>query len=293
MTETNTKIVSKDTQIAEKFKNLTNNVLSQISDLTKQGKLQLPPNYSASNAINMMRLQIVDDEKLSKCTLTSVANAMIKMCSWGLNPAKNQCYMIPCDGKLTLFVSYFGYQLIAKRADPNIDEIVADYVTKGEEFLYDYEPGGNFVITKHTRTLETMSSDEYVAGYAIIRYKDGKPPRGLVMTWKDILDSWRMSPMKPVLEDGSLKTNAVHYKSTKDMIKRTLISKITKNIRNSSDDSYLFSEAVEGADLNEKQAESQEIVESKTSSEEIVDIDYSVIGEETGEVTEPDSNVVE
>lgn len=292
MVETNNKIVSKE-KAAPTLKSITDSTITQIMKYTEEKRLNLPANYSAPNAINALKLMIVDDDKLKNCTLPSIANAMLNMCILGLNPAKRQCYPIAYGNKMGLMVSYHGNQLLAMRADPNIKDIVAEVVKEGEEFEFDHDVDGNYKILRHKKTLESMDSEEYVAGYATILYKDGREPKSIVMTWKQILKSWKKSPAKPFLEDGSLKDSSVHSQYTDAMAKRTLINAITKGIRNSADDASLFNEALDAVELDEKQAESQEIVESKTSSEEIVDIDYSVIDEETGEVTEPDSNVVE
>jgi recombination protein RecT len=286
MEETSNKIVSKKKE-APTLKSITDSTITQIMKYTEEKRLNLPADYSAPNAINALKLMIVDDDKLKGCTLPSIANAMLNMCILGLNPAKKQCYPIAYGNKMGLMVSYFGNKLLAMRADPNIKDIIAEVVKEGEIFEFDHDVDGNYKILNHKKTLESIDSDKYVAGYATIFYKDGREPKSIIMTWKQILQAWKKSPAKPFLEDGSLKPSSVHAQYTDDMIKRTLTNAITKGIRNSSDDASLFNEALDAVELDEKQAESQEIVESKTSSEEIVDIDYSVIDEETGEVEEP------
>lgn len=292
MTETNTKIVSKE-KAAPTLKSITDSTITQIMKYTEEKRLNLPADYSAPNAINALKLMIVDDEKLRSCTLPSIANTMLNMCILGLNPAKKQCYPIAYGNKMGLTVSYFGNKLLAMRADPSIKDIVAEVVKEGEDFEFDHDVDGNYKILKHKKTLESMDSDKYVAGYATIFYNDDREPKSIIMTWKQILKSWRKSPAKPFLEDGSLKPSSVHAQYTDDMIKRTLTNAITKGIRNSSDDASLFNEALDAVELDDKQAESQEIIESKTSSEEeIVDIDYSVVDEETGEVQESGDEVV-
>lgn len=56
--------------------------------LESQGNLELPNDYSPSNAMKQAWLQISQDNKLMSCNDTSKANALLDMVTQGLNPAK-------------------------------------------------------------------------------------------------------------------------------------------------------------------------------------------------------------
>ena len=95
-------------------------VAAKIRQFQERGELQLPPNYSAENAMKAawLELQEVKDKEdrpaLSVCTRDSIANALLRMAVQGLNPAKNQCYFVAYGKKLVLMRSYFGSMHVAK-----------------------------------------------------------------------------------------------------------------------------------------------------------------------------------
>lgn len=273
---------AKDNAIVQKLKDTSTSVINQVMEYANNGKLEIPKNYSVGNAVNALRLMIVDDDKLRNCTTASIANAMLNMCILGLNPSKKQCYPIAYGDKLGLMVSYFGNSTIAKRADPTIKDIVADVVKEGEGLEFEHLPGNVYKIKNHTRTLETMDSDKIIAAYATILYNDGKEPVSLVMTWREILQSWKKSTAKPFDEDGNLKPSSTHAQYPEDMAKRTVINKITKMVRNTSDDSSLFEQARKSIDLENAQNEAeQETIENTCSEEEYTDVDYEEFSEDS------------
>lgn len=277
----------KNNAIVQKLKDTSTSVINQVMKYADEGKLEIPKNYSVGNSVNALRLMIMDDDKLRSCTLPSIANAMLNMCILGLNPSKKQCYPIAYGEKLGLMVSYFGNVAIAKRADTTIDDVVADVVKEGETFEFEHLPGNTYKVTKHTRTLESMDSDKILAAYATILYNDGKEPVTLIMTWKEILAAWKKSPAKPFDEDGNLKTSSTHAQYSDDMAKRTVINKITKMVRNTSDDSELFEDARKSVDYESSKNEAEmEVVENTCSEEEYTDVDYVEYDASENEVEE-------
>lgn len=274
---------------------ITNSTLDTIKKYQKEGKLQLPKNYSADNAIKQLQLKIVDDPKLMSCTPASIANTMLNMTILGLNPAKEQCYPIPYGDKAQLFVSYQGRKAIAKRIDPTIKDIIANPVKKGEDFEFEDRLDGSVKIIKHQRTLESMDSKEIIAGYATIIYNDGKENQSLIMTWDKIKESWKMSKVKPIDEKGNIKSDSIHSRFMDEMVKRTLIRAITKSIINSSDDNDLFCDIAKQVEYETDVAEAKQEAKEKTSSnEEVIDVDFKEcdnieIDQETGEVVESDN----
>lgn len=282
------KPMTREQKTAKKLQALTESTVNKIMELESEKKLSLPQNFSAQNAVNAARLIIMDDDKLNSCSTTSIANAMLNMCILGLNPAKKQCYFINYGDRLGLMTSYHGNKMLAMRMNPNIKEIIADVVKEGEVFEFEHLTNGNFKVTKHEKTLESMDSENYVAGYATVFYKDDTEPKTLVMTWKRILKSWEKSTAKPFDENGNLKKNSVHANYTDDMIKRTLINAITKEERMSSTDSDLFTDVANSVALDNKILEAEETIREKTACDEFVDVDFDDVDEESEEVIDID-----
>lgn len=274
---------------------ITNSTLDTIKKYQKEGRLQLPKNYSADNAIKQLQLKIVDDPKLMSCTPASIANTMLNMAILGLNPAKEQCYPIPYGDKAQLFVSYQGRKAIAKRIDPTIKDIIASPVKKGEVFEFEDQLDGSVKILKHQRTLESMDSKDIIAGYATIIYNDGKENQSLIMTWDRIKESWKMSKVKPIDEKGNVKSDSIHSRFMDEMIKRTLIRAITKPIINSSDDNDLFCDIAKQVEYETDAAEAKQEAEEKTASKmDAVDVDFEEyndieVDENTGEVIDSEN----
>lgn len=269
-------------------------VQEQVTNLCNEGKLNLPANYSAGNALKQFQLKVQDDEKLMACTQASLAKAMLDMCVLGLNVSKQQAYIIPYDGRAQLSVSYMGKVAIAKRIDPTIETITARVVKEGEEFDFEDTDDGYSIIKKHKRTLQSLKSKDIEAAYSTIVYNDGKPNKSLIMTFDRIKQSWKQSQLKPVNEDGTLKKGTTHDKFTEDMCCRTVIAAICKSIINTSDDSDLFGSTVQSVSLEETKAQADAEAKEKMGSGEVVDVDFNEVEEkevnqenidpETGEI---------
>lgn len=259
-------------------------VQKQIDQYVQEGRLILPQNYSAGNNLKQLQLKIQDDEKIMACTQASIAKVMLDSCVLGLNISKNQYYVIPYGNKAQLSISYMGKCAISKRIDPNIEDIFARVVKKGEEFDFDDTNDGYSVITKHKRTLASMDSKEYLAAYATIVYKDGMTPKSLIYTWDRIKASWSKSAVHPIDNNGNIKPGTAHAQFTEDMMCRTVVAAICKPIINTSSDADLFGETLQSVDLNETKAQTDAIAEEKTGTGDFIDVDFSEVDEETGEV---------
>ena len=94
--------------------NIVEKVEKRIDELTDKRELELPPNYSASNALRTawLKLQEIKDRKgnnvLDSCSDSSIGDALFKMVTMGLNPSKDQCYFIAYGPKLFCQPGYFG-----------------------------------------------------------------------------------------------------------------------------------------------------------------------------------------
>lgn len=271
-------------------------VQDQVTNLCREGKLNLPANYSSGNALKQFQLKVQDDEKLMACTQASLAKAMLDMCVLGLNISKAQCYCIPYGNKAQLSVSYLGKVAIAKRIDPTIETITGRVVKEGEEFDFDDTDDGYSIIKKHKRTLASMKSKDIEAAYATIVYNDGKPNKSLIMTFDRIKESWKMSTAKPIDNEGNVKAGSTHDKFMDDMAVKTVIAAICKPIISTSSDADLFGSTVQSVTLEETKAQADAEAKEKMGSGEVVDVDFSDVEEtsispeqidfETGEILE-------
>lgn len=278
----------KPTSAIQKLNSITLAVQSQIENYCKEGKLNLPQNYSVGNALKQAQLKIQDTPELMECTQASLAKCLLDMAVLGLNVSKQQAYFINYGGRAQLSVSYMGRVAIAKRIDPTIETITARVVKEGEEFEFDDTDNGYSTIIKHKRTLQSLKSKNIEAAYSTIVYNDGKPNKSLIMTFDRIKQSWKQSQLKPVNEDGTLKKGTTHDKFTEDMCCRTVIAAICKSIINTSDDSDLFGSTVQSVTLEETKAQADAEAKEKMGSGEVVDVDFNEVDEKETEATKID-----
>lgn len=254
-------------------------VTARIQDLQSKGRLDMPEDYSAGNALQSAWLiiqQTVDkNEKpaLTVCDTPSVCNALLDMVVMGLNPSKKQLYFMVAKDKLVMMPSYFGYASMAKRADKNIEDVFAEVVYEGDVFKYKIKHGIK-IITDHEQDPANIHKDKIKYAYCTILYKNGDE-RSAVMTIEEIKQAWQQSPMKPFDEKGKLKENTTHFKFPAEMCKRTVTKKVCKPVINSSNDSYL-KQAINAATetITETRVE-QEINEN--ANNQTIDIEATVI----------------
>ena len=279
---------------------MPNNMLAKVQDATKSvstevrgylshGSLQLPANYSVGNALKAAALILPSVKGSNKipaiesCTADSIKSALLSMCVQGLNVDKKQCYFIAYGSTLTLQRSYLGDIAVAKRVDPNIDEIYSAAVYEGDKFDYEIKRG-KIVEIHHSQKLENKAKP-IIAAYATVVYKDGSEI-STVMTIGQIKKAWGQSTSKPFDEKGNLKPDSVHAKFPEEMAKKTVIHKACKPIIGSSSDASLFgkyarrcADAADTAEVDEEIAENANREYVETEATENVD-------SETGEVKE-------
>lgn len=279
----------------QRLSNTVATVQKQIDTYVKEGKLDLPPNYSAGNALKLAQLKIQDDDKLMNCTQASIAKSLLDMTILGLNISKQQVYLIPYNGQMQISISYMGKESIAKRINPNIKDIFGRVVKKGETFKFHDNVDGTTTIEEHTRTLESMDSKDIIAAYCTITYKDGSPATSTIMTFDRIKRSWMQSQMRPVDANGNIKEGSVHAKFTEDMCVKSVISAACKSIINTSNDKDLFNITVQSVDLDEAKTYADAEAHAKMSTGEFIDVEFederkepelNNIDKETGEIFE-------
>jgi recombination protein RecT len=228
-------------------------ILAKVQKFQQHGELDLPPNYSAANALKSAWLILqatVDKDKkpaLVVCSRESIANALLDMVVQGLNPAKKQCYFIAYGNALTMQRSYFGTMAVLKQVDPRVDDIVAECVYEGDKFKYQLVRGRK-VITEHEQSIDNVDKAKIKAAYCVIYDIDGQIKRTDIMTMPEIMQAWRQSRQYPIDDNGNIKPGSVQGKFTADMAKRTVINRACKALINSSDDSSLVMQAVRRSD---------------------------------------------
>lgn len=218
-------------------------VQATLARLQQSGELELPADYSVANAMKSawLVLQGIKDKNdkpvLEICTRESICNSLMDMAVQGLNPQKKQVYFIPYGKTLTAMRSYFGTEAIARRVDPRIGDIVTAAVYEGDVFEYEITRGRKS-ITKHTQKIENVGR-KITAAYCEIYSTDGELLACDIMSWPEILQSWKQSQVHPVDDKGNLKPGTTHAKFPAEMAKRTVENRCLKPIVNASNDSYL------------------------------------------------------
>ncbi len=253
-------------------------VLQKVQMFQRDGELDLPPNYSAANALKSawLILQKVQDKDknpaLEVCSKASIANALLDMVVQGLNPAKSQCYFIVYGNELVLQRSYFGAKAVALRVDKTLEDIYAEAVYKGDRLEYSIDRGRK-KIEVHTQSFENIDDDNIAGAYATAVGKDGEVRRCEIMTMDQLKAAWKQSKMYPVDDNGNIKAKSTHGKFTAEMAKKTVTNRLVKHIINSSSDSDLVIRSAKRTDDERAAAEAQEEVDEYANTGEVIDID--------------------
>ncbi|HUV78123.1 MAG TPA: RecT family recombinase [Desulfobacterales bacterium] len=252
-------------------------VLSKVQQFQKNGELDLPPNYSAANALKSAWLvlqETVDRNKkpaLEVCTKASIANALLDMVVQGLNPAKLQAYFIVRGNKLCMDRSYFGTKAVCLRVNKDLDDIYAEVVYAGDELEYNIVRGRR-IIERHKQKFTNIDDSKIVAAYAVAVDKEGEVVRSELMTLPQLKQAWKQSPMNPVMDNGELNPKSAHAKFTGEMAKKSVTSRLAKHIINSSSDADLVIASVKRTDEQSVEAEAEAEVDEFSNSE-VIDIE--------------------
>ncbi|MDD3089264.1 MAG: recombinase RecT [Candidatus Omnitrophica bacterium] len=257
-------------------------VMARVKDFQKNGELDLPPQYSAANALKSawLILQGTSDKNgnpvLVVCSKPSIANALLDMVVQGLNPAKKQCYFIPYGKSLTLMRSYFGAVAVTLRLNKDIADIYAEVVYEGDSLEYRIDRGKR-VIETHKQSLGNIDDSKIIAAYAVALGKDGEVVRSELMTMDQIKKSWRQSKLSPINDKGEIKSDSTHGKFTAEMAKKTVTNRLAKHFINESDDSDLVIKSVRRSDDMAAEAEAEAEIEANANT---LTIDITPEGQE-------------
>ena len=284
---------SKESALKLVQKDTVDIVAERVRVFQEKGELHFPEGYSPENAMKAAWLVIQEavdrngKPAFEVCTRNSIANALLNMVVQGLNPIKKQCYFIVYGDQLQLQRSYFGSMHMAKTMDPNIDDIVAEVVYKGDTLRVKKERGRT-IIDEHAQSIENIDKAQIIGAYCSIFYADGTE-RTTLMTFDEIKTSWKQSKMTPVLENGNIKGGTTHEKFTAEMCKKTVINRACKTIINSSNDSSLILKAYRETEADIAEAEAaEEIAENANKTQIIID---TVTGEATEYASEPEPSI--
>lgn len=278
-TATKDKPSSNGTALATSKAEIVTATEQRIGELTEQGMLHLPPNYSAANALRAawLILQETKDRNgksvLDVCTRPSIANALLSMVVQGLDPNRNQAYFIAHGQTLTLRRSYFGTLALAKRLG-HVRDAYAEVVYEGDEFEFEIDRGRKRV-AKHKQTLESIAKGKIVAAYCVVEFDDDREPEAEVMAWPEIEKAWK-------------KGNSTAQKEFPgEMAKRSVLNRALKRHINSSDDEHLAL-VLHHANRSEVEAAHDEVEAeaAEHANRDVIDIDVDTPQLETGD--EPD-----
>jgi len=265
--------------LIQKSKNITQKVQKSVMSMEEKGELNLPDDYSASNALKSAFLQLqetVDKNKkpaLDVATQPSIYNALLEMVTLGLTPAKDQGYFIVRGNQLTFQRSYFGNMALAKRLAGAVD-VVAQVIFEDDKFTYDIK-GGRLVNIKHEQEWQNRSG-KITGAYATLSFDDGRPDWTEVMTMDQIKQAWGQG--YTYKED---KNYGTHHDFEEEMCKKTVINRATKKyIKSSSDANLSLAEAraLDGDMSGEKIIEQEK--QEENASEEFIEGDFEDIVED-------------
>lgn len=200
-----------------------NAVMKQVEELQQTGGLVLPKDYNVGNALKSawIYLQTIETRTKQKaidvCTKLSICNCLLEMVIRGQHPKKH-CYFIACGNSLEYWERYTGKLLRAKR-DTNIQDVVAQVIYEGDNFVYAVDKNGYYQLIKHETAIENINPDKIKAAYAVVIFKDGSKHLE-VMTMDQIRKSWQQGAARG--------TSGAHQNFTDQMCKKTVIARACK-----------------------------------------------------------------
>lgn len=277
MTEQNGQTQTQE-QTQLEARNPVDAVAQRVREFIDGGTLHLPDGYSAENALKSawLTLQNVKDKNgqpaLVAATQASVYNSLLDMVVQGLNPAKDQGYFIVYGRQLAFQRSYFGDMALVQRIHPEAN-IWYDVIYEGDIFEFTVDRGEKF-ITKHEQKFENIDPSKIRGAYCVVEIGDKTHTE--IMTIEQIRQSWKRNP-----QYNPAGGNTPHHTEPDQMALRTVIRRTCKPIINSSSDSYLLHH-IQRSEQVVVEAEMDEQVATDANGE-VIDVDYSVDGEQTGD----------
>jgi len=234
----NKPVVAATNEVAIIDKTIADKVLNRISDLTKGGRLHLPADYSAGNAMSSAWLQILRTKDrngrpaLEVCTKDSIANTLLEMSILGLSMAKKQCYPIIYGQELTCFVSVWGKIAAISRLKGVESQPVAALIYEGDEIEIGFTDEGEMQVVSHKTSWQNVQAGKITGAYASVTFKGQK--RTAVLPMKEILEAWSKS-----------QADKLHATFTGEFCKRTALNRLAKVLVNTSTDDDILAETLD------------------------------------------------
>jgi len=228
--------------------NITDRVFEKVKEYQQKGELTIPKDYDVGASVTTAWFVLLETETkdkkpvLEECTPDSIANALMKMVVWGLNPMKKQCDFIAYGNKLRCNPEYTGNIAMAKRY-AGLKEINAQVVYKGETFSTRVDPAtGRRQLVEHIQNNENIGTGEISFVYSIAVMEDGSTSCE-VMSMGQVINSWKQG-----YGYGENGTKA-HRNFPDQMAMKTVYNRHTKPMIRTSSDKMLMVPDDETEDL--------------------------------------------
>lgn len=270
-----------------------NAVMKQVEELQQTGGLVLPKDYNVGNALKSawIYLQTIETRTKQKaidvCTKLSICNCLLEMVIRGQHPKKH-CYFIACGNSLEYWERYTGKLLRAKR-DTNIQEVVAQVIYEGDNFVYGVDKNGYYQLIKHETAIGNINPDKIKAVYAVVIYKDGNKHLE-VMTMDQIRKSWQQGAARG--------TSGAHQNFTDQMCKKTVIARACKIELDSATDGEeeelsmtppSSAEAIRDAAQQQITVQANETPQLEYKKQETIDFSESAVYEPVTDTPQPEN----
>lgn len=229
-------------QNSYKTNSVSTNVRFSENELIEYGKAiaetsNIPKDYDIINSIRGLYLMCVSSRSgnlLEKCTQESIEEAVRTMIAKRLNPLKNQCYPIAYGNRLVVQPSYQGNIRSVYASNPYVvkNSIRAQVIREKDIFEDATTTDGRVIIVKHQLSplKDRTQSNPIIGAYAVamVRLWDNQiAPSAIVMSMADIKTSWAQGTSG----------GAVAQKFTEEMAKKTVVNRLCKWLRDSTDES--------------------------------------------------------
>lgn len=251
---------------------------AQLQEKTQYG-LSFPKDYNPTNSLMGAYLIMKETtDKNGKCILescsqNSIANALMDMCTLGLNASKKQGYFIAYGGKCQFQKSYFGNITIARRN--GLKDVNAEIIYEGDTFKYHIEDGMK-VIDVHEQDFMNIDNDKIIGAYAVGIMEDGSK-RTEIMNIHQLKKAWnqRMGGLK---EDAT----STHTKFRDQMAKKTVINRLCKMIGNTSTDGNIAEtsdrlDEIENVDMVQEDVVYE--IENNANAKDFAEVEAEVVAD--------------
>lgn len=249
---------------------------AQLQEKTQYG-LSFPKDYNPTNALMGAYLILKETcdkngkNVLESCSQTSIATALMDMCTLGLNASKKQGYFIAYGGKCQFQKSYFGNITLARRN--GMKKITAEIIYEGDTFKYHIE-NGEKIIDIHEQDFMNIDVEKIKGAYAVATMEDGDI-KVEVMNISQLKKAWnqRMGGLK---EDAT----STHTKFRDQMAKKTVINRLCKMIGNTSTDGNIAEtsdrlDEIENVDMVQEDVVYE--IENNANAKDFTEVEENVV----------------